>query len=217
MISLPTNPDPKLAALQSLTTGIISDAMEELDLERKVIVGLFPVVHSASLMAVGRACTLTQRRKPSGASRTQSMVRQREISDGVAKAGDFVVIETGGIVDVATWGDNHSLRCRLNGVVGMLTDGAVRDPDGIRAQNFPVFCKGYSPVKSRWDLETVGLNESVTLNGVDIVPGDVICADECGVVVIPQADLDAVAELALKLAGQEAAYQTNMQGHPTRR
>jgi regulator of RNase E activity RraA len=50
---------------------------------------------------------------------------------------------------------------------------------------FPVFCRGVSPVKSMWDLETVAVNEPVTIGGTQVRPGDLLFGDEDGVLVFP--------------------------------
>jgi len=76
---------------------------------------------------------------------------------------------------------------------GLVTDGAVRDVEGIIDVGRPVFCAGISPNSpAKTGLGTVGL--PVTLGGVAIASGDVLVGDRNGVVVVPQARLAEVVE-----------------------
>jgi len=96
-----------------------------------------------------------------------------------------IVIDVGGIREVCSWGEIHSLKCQMRGVAGLIIDGCVRDVEGIRKIGFPVFCLGFSPVKSLWDLETLSFNEPVVIGGVQVRPGDILFGDETSIVVIP--------------------------------
>lgn len=191
-----------LGTFSGLLTGNLSDAAEALGMPRAVILGS-TTLGIGRRATIGRAFTMRQRRKDSAADRGASQVRQFEVSSSLAKAGDFIVIETGGITDVATWGENHSRRCQQRGVVGLLTDGATRDADEIDALGFPVFCAGFSPVKSRWDLETVSIGEPVTIGSVHINVGDYVVADRTGVIVIPAGNMADVVKGARRIRDDE--------------
>lgn len=72
-------------------------------------------------------------------------------------------------------------------MAGAIIDGATRDGPAIRSSDFPTFVRGMTPVKSQWDLETASINEPVMLGPVQVKPGDILFADETGIVVIPAA------------------------------
>jgi regulator of RNase E activity RraA len=132
-----------------------------------------------------------------------NLTKHITVSRDLAQAGDVVVIDTGGITDVATWGELHSARCLRRGVVGMITNGATRDAELIRKMNFPVFCQALSPIKSQWDIETQSINEPVVLNAVQIRTGDIIVADETGIIVVPANQARQVAALATQIRTSE--------------
>ena len=76
-------------------------------------------------------------------------------------------------------------------VAGLVTDGLVRDPEGIRQVGLPVFCRGVTPNSPvRNGPGTIGF--PVVVGGVKVESGDIIAADSEGVVVIPQKELAVV-------------------------
>ena len=77
---------------------------------------------------------------------------------------------------------------RNSKVAGLVTDGLVRDPEGIRQVGLPVFCRGVTPNSPvRNGPGTIGF--PVVVGGVKVESGDIIAADSEGVVVIPQKEL----------------------------
>lgn len=105
--------------------------------------------------------------------------------------------------DVAVWnadletnlmGDNIFTFAKRQGVCGILLEGYHRDSDGIAALGGQVFSKGpscgCSPTNFKATRETV--NVPVTVGGVTIRPGDYVCGDRDGVMVIPQEKVDDV-------------------------
>jgi regulator of RNase E activity RraA len=178
--------------------------MEQLGLRRAVILG-YIALGTRGTPVVGRAFTLRQLAKHGADERAANLSRQIEASRERAQPGDIVVIDTGGIADVATWGELHSVRCLRRGVAGMITNGATRDAELIRAMKFPVFCRALSPVNGVWDLETQSFNVPVELAGVQIRPGDVIVADEDGIVVVAREHAREVARRASEIRASDAA------------
>lgn len=170
-----------ISRLSAAGTSGVSDVMERLGLPRTAITGFRC---SAEGVAVGIAFTIRQIPKHAPATHDQRLVRHGEISRDLAQAGDFVVVDAGGSTDIAGWGENHSARCQARGVLGALINGATRDVTGIRRLGFPVFHLGGSPVASRWDQETAEIGGPVVVGGVQIRPGDVLVADEDGLIVI---------------------------------
>src|SRR5215831_13105001 len=178
--------DQERAEFAALASGQISDAMEMLGLRRSIVTGLMMLAAAGSKI-VGTAVTVRQVPKNSNEDRETRLTRHQEVTRKIAGKGDVVVVDNGGRLDVATWGEFHCYACRQNGVAGAIVDGATRDGPEIRASGFPTFVRGLSPVKSQWDLKTASINEPVMLGCVQVNPGDVIFADETAVVVIPSA------------------------------
>jgi 4-hydroxy-4-methyl-2-oxoglutarate aldolase len=105
--------------------------------------------------------------------------------------GDVLVAATGGFTGCAVTGDLVLGMARNAGAVGFVTDGCVRDLPGLRAVGLPAFCVGVTPDSpARSGPGSVGAD--VIVGGRRIASGDVLVADEDGVVVVPQDRLAAV-------------------------
>ena len=177
--------DQERADLEALSSGQISDAMEALNLRRSVVTGFLMLAPSGSKI-VGTAVTLRQVPKNANEDRETRLTRHQEVTRKIASKGDVVVVDNGGRLDVATWGEFHSYACKQNGVAGAIVDGATRDGPEIRSSGFPTFVRGLTPVKSQWDLKTASINEPVMLGHVEVTSGDIIFADETGILIIPE-------------------------------
>ena len=183
--------DQDRADFAALASGQISDAMETLGLRRSIVTGLM-MLAAPGTKFVGTAVTVRQVAKTADEDRMARLTRHQDVTRKIAGKGDVVVIDNGGRLDVATWGEFHCYACKQNGVAGAVVDGATRDGPDVRASGFPSFVRGLSPVKSQWDLKTAAINEPVMLGPVQVNPGDIIFADETAVVVIPLAKKDVV-------------------------
>jgi regulator of RNase E activity RraA len=91
------------------------------------------------------------------------------------------------------FGDILCMRMVKRGVAALVTDGVMRDKEGIMKTGMPVWCNGVAAPASVNQLTFVGWNEPIACGGCAIFPGDVIVADDDGAVVIPQALVDFVA------------------------
>lgn len=100
---------------------------------------------------------------------------------------DILVAAAGGSLRSGVWGELLTTAVRNRGCVGAVVDGASRDIRQIRAIGFPVFARGVSPYDSKDRQRVVDLDVTVEIGGVAVSSGDLIVADEDGVVVVPQA------------------------------
>jgi regulator of RNase E activity RraA len=101
----------------------------------------------------------------------------------LAQPGDIIVVEAGDD-EMAVAGGNVCAIAQRNGVAGLVVDGVIRDVVESRDNRFPVFARGASPIPAKRVGEG-GLNVQIRCGGVVVNPGDVIVADEEGIVVIP--------------------------------
>lgn len=118
----------------------------------------------------------------------------------IAQPGDVIVMSRGGEHRTATTGDFAVLNLQERGIAGMVTDGLVTDQRAIEGLQFPVFCRGVSAViAKKTGPEEGGVNVVVEVGGIEVNPGDLIVADEDGVIVASfdeaRAQLDACLEL----------------------
>ncbi|UCG49442.1 MAG: hypothetical protein JSU94_06595 [Phycisphaerales bacterium] len=83
-------------------------------------------------------------------------------------------------------GSANTLQGRIDGVVGYVIDGTIRDSYECIIQTTPAFCTVRSPAHPMGRIGPVSDNQPITCAGVRVVPGDVIVADDDGVMVVPQ-------------------------------
>lgn len=109
----------------------------------------------------------------------------------MAEVGDVLVVDTGQVTEEGPWGEMTTIQAVIKGVAGLVIDGSVRDSMAIKEHGFPVFCKGVSVIGTA--KETVGyINHPISCGNTTANPGDIILADEDGVVVIPLAEAEEV-------------------------
>ena len=102
----------------------------------------------------------------------------------VAQPGDVMVVARGGELRHAFVGDIAVRAYIEKGIAGLVTDGTVTDREGIEELKFPVFCRGVSALLvKRGGPEIGAVNVPVEIGGVLVSPGDMILADENGVLV----------------------------------
>ncbi|MBI4841325.1 MAG: RraA family protein [candidate division NC10 bacterium] len=128
----------------------------------------------------------------------------------LAQPGDALVIATNNFQGAATWGDLTSMIAKAKGVVGVVTDGMVRDVDGICQVGLPVFARGVTPNSPFKDGQGE-VNFAVTCGGVAVRPGDILVGDGDGVVVIPREDWDEVQKGVAKVVEKEHQTVANIQ------
>jgi len=109
----------------------------------------------------------------------------------VARPGDVLVLRTGDYQDTAVIGDHVAAIARQRGIVAVVTDGLVRDLDGLLEVGLPVFARGLTP-NSPYKHGPCAVGTRISMGGVAIDPGDVLVGDRDGVVVVAQARLDEV-------------------------
>ena len=112
--------------------------------------------------------------------------------------GGVLVIGTGGRSDNGTLGDILTARLKVRGVAGMVTDGAVRDIEGIRPLDFPIFAGGVAPPATYNGFCEGVMYGPAACGGVTVLPGDIIVADEDGALVLPAALAAEVAEAGVE-------------------
>jgi regulator of RNase E activity RraA len=118
--------------------------------------------------------------------------------------GCVAVVDAMGVRDAGIFGDILCARMAGRGVAALVTDGVLRDVEGVLATGLPVFASGAAAPPSVAGLTFVGWGEPVACGGVAVFPDDIVVADRDGAVLIPAAYLDQV------LA--EAPEQERMEG-----
>ncbi|UJL46272.1 RraA family protein [Virgibacillus sp. NKC19-16] len=102
-----------------------------------------------------------------------------------ASVGDVLVIDTEDDTSKAIAGDFILGMAQTLGINGIVTNGVIRDIEGIKKLDFPVFCKGTTTNAGSKSDEGIS-NVPVTCGGVVVQQGDIIIGDTDGVVVVPR-------------------------------
>lgn len=122
---------------------------------------------------------------------------------GLARPGDFLVIDRSGDDKHACWGGVVTHAAKVAGVVGAAIDGPATDFEEIRKQEVPMWCRGPAPITTKLLGLGGAMNVAVSCGGRAVEPGDAILADESGVVVLKPAEIEAVADRALGMQERE--------------
>lgn len=172
---------------KGLMTGDIADVMQQMSLDNGCMAAEIKPL-SPGMRVVGPALPCYA---PSGAYHTILKAFY------AAKKGDVIVAGTGDACNTAVMGDFFVRSCIAKGIGGIITDGCFRDSRAISDLAFPVFARGVTPrAETRMLVGTINL--SIQCGGVVINPGDLVVADDDGVVVIPTKHADAILDKAWK-------------------
>ena len=181
--------------LRELPVAAISDALDQAGIEG-ALHGITPLSNDSR--AVGPAFT----------------VRYVPTDDTVGgTVGDFldevppgavIVIDNDGRTDVTVWGGIMTEIAAARGIAGTVISGVCRDVSACLAQNYPLFSRGRFMRTGKDRVGLVATGVPVTISGIEICPGTLVCADADGVVAIPAAKAERITETAEHIERIEA-------------
>ena len=116
------------------------------------------------------------------------------IDHGAKDSVYVMVVEDG--VDIAGMGGLMGTAMYAREFSGAVIDGGVRDTAYLRKIGFPVYALGIVPSTSVHHYRFGGANIPVRCDGVEVKAGDIVAADQDGVVVVPRADAQRILALA---------------------
>lgn len=124
--------------------------------------------------------------------------------------GTIVVSSCDGFQGVASAGDRVSAMMKNCGAAGFITDGPMRDHEGLMKVGLPSWCTGLNPGSPHTKGPgRIGL--PIKIGGQCVETGDMIVADRNGVVVVPFAKIDATSEMLVKVAEVEHALDAELE------
>lgn len=163
--------EAQIAAFRGATTGNVCDAMHGRGVMSSAICPLFP----GQAQVAGPALTADQ--GPADILATLSAL-------AYIQPGDVLVAATGGHQGCAAAGDRVAGMARNGGAVALVTDGPVRDLDGLEAVGLPVWSTGLNP-GSPFTKGPGSVGGPLHCGGQRVETGDIVVADRDGVVVVP--------------------------------
>jgi 4-hydroxy-4-methyl-2-oxoglutarate aldolase len=177
-------PDAILEALRRYDTPTLANAIEELDVRPRDegfaspdVRCMFPELG----VMVGYAATATIRARGRGSGDQSALWAQVR---GVRGPGVVVVEDLDEPpAHGALWGEVNATIFQTLGCVGVVTDGCVRDLDEVRGMGFHFFARGPGVSHAYVRVEAVG--EPVKIGGLTVRPGDLVHADQHGVLLVP--------------------------------
>jgi RraA family protein len=186
--SAPPVPGDVLDAFRTAQVAIVSDNMNRLHGTRS----LRPFHGGGRL--IGTAVTVKTR--PG-----DNMILHQAFAG--LRPGDVLVVDGGGYLGQALVGEIMMSRARAMGVAGFVIDGAIRDVSAFAEAEFPCFALGVThrgPYKSG----PGEINVPVAIDGMVVMPGDLVLGDEDGVVAFGPAAAEGLLALVRQQEEREA-------------
>ncbi|MEP2706546.1 MAG: RraA family protein [Roseibium sp.] len=171
-----------------LFTAVIGDALDAMGYRHQFLpAGVAPLQQGTRI--VGRAMTVLEADYPEGDGHgplaDKPFGLMFEALDDL-KPGE-IYITSGASLNFALWGGLMSTRAQHLSAAGAILDGYVRDTDEIRNLNFPVFSRGAYAQDQGVRGKVIDYRVPLTIGKVSINDGDLIVADDEGVLVVPKA------------------------------
>lgn len=183
-------PAPELIdSFKAFPTADISDLMNRLytmDSRIKNLVNHSPIVGSACTVKVFPGDNL--------------MVHK---ALDIAQPGDIIVVDAGSSELNGLVGDLIAAKAKHRGIAAFVIDGLIRDIDGIKEADLPIYARGITPIGPlhRGPGE---VNFSISCGGIVVNPGDIICGDQDGVTVVRK---EFAADLLERLVAQRESME----------
>jgi 4-hydroxy-4-methyl-2-oxoglutarate aldolase len=127
--------------------------------------------------------------------------RMNALAMEMLRPGDFVVLR--GDIETPMWGDNMTARCMAQGAVGALIDGVARDVREVDSMGFSLWARRVYVGDNSRRMRPGLVNAPILVGHVRVVPGDVIVADDDGILAIPRRFLGVVADHAAAKAEED--------------
>ncbi|MFF2315037.1 fumarylacetoacetate hydrolase family protein [Arthrobacter sp. NPDC058097] len=205
---------PELKAkLESVCTATLSSQLRKRGLNNVSIDGLTATRPDRKVVGLARTLRYVPNREDLFKTHGGGFNAQKRAIDSVNE-GEILVMEARGEKGTGTIGDILALRAQVRGAAAIITDGGVRDFSAVAAMELPIYYSNPHPaVLGRrhipWDTDI-----TIACGGTTVQPGDIIVADSDGILVIPPAIAEEVANDSIAQEREEAFIAEMVeQGH----
>jgi regulator of RNase E activity RraA len=203
-IRMQSTPKPPAGAVERFLalgecTSLISDVMDDLGIAEGAIGASTLKPTLPGKLIVGPALTvrnIARRVDPFVAAKNNQNGMAEFEAHNLAEDGDVLVIS--GVSGASNMGGISSYTAQRQGERGAIVMGGVRDVRHSRSIGYPIWASEITPITGKWRLETVEINGEIQMGDVRVNPGDLVVADDTGVVFIPRDQVMPVLELCEK-------------------
>ena len=158
-----------ISALTGLATSVVSDVMG-----RTIgAVSILPV-NKSSVWVCGNAVTVSVRAG-------DNLLIHKALQ--ILKPGDVLVVDGGGDITRALFGEIMMTVAKSKGAIGCVFDGAIRDVDAFEKHKFPCWACGVN-MRGPYKDGPGSINTSISIGGMVVNPGDVILGDCDGIIAL---------------------------------
>lgn len=171
--------DSLLQKLQEFNTTEISDALDACGVEGALL-NIKPLAEGMKLVGPAYTVLYAANEKKSATFKNAA----NYIDDVPAQS--VLVIDNDGRIDCTAWGALLTQMALHLDLAGTVVHGAVRDAAFIREANYPLFCSGIYMRSGKNRIHKIKEQCPLMINEIPINPGDIIFADDNGVLVIPK-------------------------------
>jgi len=193
---------------QSLYSAVVSDALDALGYKNQSPRLEFRPFTSNRLL-VGR-CKTTLWADMSHVDPRPYELELKAVDE--CQPDDVLIAAAGGSVRSGIWGELLTTAAKNRGCVGAVIDGAIRDVGKIRPMDFPVYARTTCLYDSLNRQRVIDVDVPVEIDGVAFHPGDLVFADEDGVVVVPQVVESVAIQRAWEKVHAENAVRDSIRG-----
>jgi len=178
----------QIKQLHLFSSSELSDALDALGIEGAIL-GIKPLTPGRKL--VGPAYTVQfepYATKPSHFKQAANYI-------DVVPENSVIFIDNQGRTDCTAWGDILTTMALQKKIAGTVVYGAVRDADKLQNTKYPIFCTAIYMRSGKNRIFKASEQKPLIIDSITINPGDIIFADDCGVLVLPRFH---VAEILIK-------------------
>ncbi|MEV5051495.1 fumarylacetoacetate hydrolase family protein [Arthrobacter sp. LAR12-1-1.1] len=201
------------AKLESVCTATLSSQLRKRGLDNVSIDGLTSTRPEQRIVGLARTLRYVPNREDLFKTHGGGFNAQKKAIDSVNE-GEILVMEARGEKGTGTIGDILALRAQVRGAAAIITDGGVRDFSAVAAMDMPTYYANPHPaVLGRrhipWDTDI-----TIACGGTTVQPGDIIVADADGILVIPPALAEELADDSIAQEREETFIaEMVQQGH----
>jgi regulator of RNase E activity RraA len=217
-IRMTSTPKPPAGAVERFLalgecTSLISDVMDDLGVPEGAIGASTLRPTLPGKLICGPALTvrnIARRADPFVAARENKNGMAEFEAHNLAEDGDVLVIS--GVPGVSNMGGISALTGQRQGERGAIVMGGIRDVAHSRSVGHPLWASEITPITGKWRLQTVEINGTVRIAGIQVQPGDLVCADDAGVCFVPRAEAAKVLEIARKIDAGDTKRKGDIAG-----